>query len=98
MRKLKIGSIKRCTALACLLLALALSVLEATHVHSSANLIGKSGTPCVICACVHASAPVLAFQPSPVLSPVEIVPIPGQRQDKRTANKLKLFIRPPPSA
>jgi hypothetical protein len=98
MGKLGARRKQRWIALACLFLAMALSTLEATHVHSSADLVGNSSARCEICAAAHANSPVIAFHPLPVLLPVEIIHVSGPREEKRAANKLKLFIRPPPSA
>jgi hypothetical protein len=87
----------RFMALSCILLALAMTGLEATHTHSDAALSGSS-SPCAICISVHANAPALAFHFLPVLCMVETVTIAYQPEGKSAAPELQLFIRPPPSA
>jgi len=90
------GQLKRLIALSCILMALVMAGLEATHAHSDAAV--SSSRPCAICISVHANAPTVTFQSLPVLYAVDVVAIPFLTDGKSTAPELSLFIRPPPSA
>jgi hypothetical protein len=88
---------KRFIALSCILIALVLAGVEATHAHSDAA-VSSNSRPCAICISVHSNAPAVTFHSLPVLHAVEIVIIPYRTQGKSTAPELSLYIRPPPSA
>ena len=86
----------RSVALGCVLLALFMGALEATHAHSEAA-ISRNSTPCAICLSAHAKAPVITVQLLPVIYPVETVAVAYDSEGKSTIAELSLFIRPPPS-
>jgi len=86
----------RWIAFACLLLALLMTGLEATHVHSDSAL--KQHAACAICFTVQANAPALTFHFLPALHTLEIVAIAPRTEGKSASSELRLFIRPPPSA
>ena len=88
---------QRWIALGCLLLVLVFAGLEATHVHSDAQLAGNA-SPCAVCISVHANAPAVSFHPLPTLLAVEIVAVPFRTEGKGIAEEIALFIRPPPAA
>jgi hypothetical protein len=85
----------RWIAVSCVLLALLLSGLEATHMHAGAS---SSSNPCAVCISAHANAPAVIFHPLPVVYAVDAVVIPLQTEGKSTSPELQLFIRPPPAA
>jgi hypothetical protein len=89
------GSSLRWIALSCVLLALLISGLETTHLHSGAS---SSSNSCAVCISAHANAPAVVFHPLPVLYAVDVVAIPFQTEGKSTSPELQLFIRPPPAA
>lgn len=89
------GTVARWIALSCVILALLMTGLEVTHVHSGASL--KQHSACAICLSVQANAPAVTFHFVPALLTVAIVLIPYESRDKSTASDLRLFIRPPPS-
>ena len=95
--QLETGQLKRFIALSCILMALVMTGLEATHAHSDVASSSKSH-PCAICISVHANAPAVTFHPLPVLFAIDVVAIPFQSEGKSTAPELSLFIRPPPAA
>jgi hypothetical protein len=78
-------------------MALAMTVVEATHAHFDAA-ISSNSRPCTLCISVHANAPAVTFDPLPVLHAVDVVAIAFQTEGKSTAPELTVFIRPPPSA
>jgi len=90
------GQLKRFLALGCILMAMVMAALEATHAHADATA-ARSSRPCAICVSVHANAPTVTFQSLPVLYTVDVVAIPSLTEGKSTAPELTLFIRPPPS-
>ncbi len=92
----EISRLKRFIALSCILMALVMAGLEATHAHSDTTV--ASSRPCALCISVHANAPTVTFQSLPVLYAVDVVAIPSLTEGKSTAPELSLFIRPPPSA
>ena len=87
---------RRWIALCCILLALLISGLEATHAHTGANA-ARDASSCAICISAHANAPAIVFGSLPVLYAVEIVSIPWRSQGTSAAPELALFIRPPPA-
>lgn len=88
-------SMRRWIALCCILLALLISGLEATHAHSGATA-ARDASSCAICISAHANAPAIVFGSLPVLYAIEIVNIPWRSQGTSAAPELALFIRPPP--
>jgi len=95
--KFETSQIKRFIALSCILMALVMAGLEATHAHPDAA-VSRNSRPCAICISVHSNAPTAMFHSLPVLYAVDVVAIPALTEGKSTAPELTLFIRPPPSA
>jgi hypothetical protein len=91
------GKMVRLVALACIVLALFMAGLEATHSHSDA-VVASNSSPCVICLSVHAKAPVIAVYLLLVFHSVEAFTVPYETQGKSAISELSLFIRPPPAA
>jgi hypothetical protein len=89
------GTLVRWVAVSCVLLALLMTGLEATHVHSGASLSQHSA--CAICLSVHPNTPALTFHFLPALHTLDIVAITQRPRGKSAASELRLFIRPPPS-
>lgn len=87
----------RLIALVCIVLALFVAGLEATHSHSDAA-VARNSTPCVICLSVHANAPTVTVYLLLVFHSVEAFTIPYETQGKSAISELSLFIRPPPAA
>src|SRR5689334_10130975 len=93
-RQLELGKL-RFVALSCILLALVMTGLEATHTHSDAA-ISRNSTPCVLCLSAHANAPALTVHVLPVFHAVEAVAVSYESEGKSVVSELRLFIRPPP--
>jgi hypothetical protein len=87
----------RLMALVCIVLALFVAGLEATHSHSDAA-IARNSSPCVICLSVHANAPTVTVYLLLVFHSVEAFTVPYETQGKSAISELSLFIRPPPAA
>ena len=87
----------RLMALVCIVLALFVAGLEATHSHSDAA-IARNSSPCVICLSVHANAPTVTVYLLLVFHSVEAFTVPYETQGKSAISELSLFIRPPPTA
>jgi hypothetical protein len=87
----------RMIALLCIVLALFVAGLEATHNHSDAAVAQNSST-CVICLSVHANAPTVTVYLLLVFHSVEAFTVPYETQGKSAISELSLFIRPPPVA
>jgi hypothetical protein len=87
----------RLIALVCIVLALFVAGLEATHSHSDAA-VARNSAPCVICLSVHANAPTVTVYLLLVFHSVEAFTIPYKTQGKSAISELCLFIRPPPTA
>src|ERR1051325_3618160 len=85
----------RVIALLCIVLALFVAGLEATHSHSDAS-IAQNSSPCVICLSVHANAPTVTVYLLLVFHSVEAFTVPYEMQGKSAISELSLFIRPPP--
>ncbi|HEY2499621.1 MAG TPA: hypothetical protein VGK24_21370 [Candidatus Angelobacter sp.] len=96
-RQLDTSKLMRTVALICVLLALLMTGVEATHAHSEASISGNSA-PCAICLSAHAKAPTVTIQFLPQISTVETVAVTYESQGKSAAPELTLFIRPPPAA
>jgi len=94
--KFEASLLRRWIASACLLLVLVFSGLEASHAHS--DLRKSSSIPCVVCVSAQAQAPTLAMDALPVLLAVATLAIPDQVQASSLADRLELFIRPPPAS
>jgi hypothetical protein len=94
--QLESSTLMRWIAMICVLLALVMTGVEATHAHSEAA-ISRNSTPCAICLSAHAKAPVITVQLLPVIYPVETVAVAYESEGKSTISELSLFIRPPPS-
>jgi hypothetical protein len=94
--QLESSTLMRWIAMICVLLALVMTGVEATHAHSEAA-ISRNSTPCAICLSAHAKAPVITVQLLPVIYPVETVAVAHDSEGKSTISELSLFIRPPPS-
>jgi hypothetical protein len=91
------GTMARLVGLSCIVLALFMAGLEATHSHSDAAVASNS-SPCVICLSVHAKAPVIAVYLLLVFHSVEAFTVPYETRGKSAFSELSLFIRPPPAA
>jgi hypothetical protein len=89
------GTPLRWIAVSCVLLALLMTGLEATHVHSGASLSPHSA--CAVCLSVHANAPALAFHFLPALHTLDIIAVAQRPRGRSACSELTLFIRPPPS-
>jgi hypothetical protein len=87
----------RLIAMVCIVLALFMAGLEATHSHSD-DAVARSSSPCVICLSVHANAPTVTVYLLLVFHSVEAFTIPYETQGKSAISELSLFIRPPPAA
>ena len=87
----------RFIALLCIVLALFVAGLEATHSHSDAA-VAQNSSPCVICLSVHANAPTVTVYLLLVFHSVEAFTLPYETQGKSAISELSLFIRPPPAA
>lgn len=87
----------RLIAMVCIVLALFVAGLEATHSHSDADL-ARNSSPCVICLSVHANAPTVTVYLLLVFHSVEAFTVPYETQGKSAISELSLFIRPPPAA
>jgi hypothetical protein len=95
--QLETGSLMRMIAMICVLLALFMTGVEATHAHSDASVTSNS-SPCAICLSAHAKAPTITIQFLPMICAVETVAVSYESQGKSAAPELTLFIRPPPAA
>src|SRR5437899_871370 len=60
----EIGQLKRLIALSCILMALVMTGLEATHAHSDAA-VSSNSRPCAICISIHTNAPTVIFHSLP---------------------------------
>ena len=87
----------RLIAMVCIVLALFVAGLEATHSHSD-TAIAQNSSPCVICLSVHANAPTVTVYLLLVFHSVEAFTVPYETQGKSAISELSLFIRPPPAA
>ena len=87
----------RLIALVCIVLALFVAGLEATHSHSDAA-VARNSSPCVICLSVHANAPTVTVYLLLVFHSVEAFTVPYETQGKSAISELSLFIRPPLAA
>ena len=87
----------RLLAMVCIVLALFVAGLEATHSHSDAA-VARDSSPCVICLSVHANAPTVTVYLLLVFHSVEAFTLPYETQGKSAISELSLFIRPPPAA
>ena len=87
----------RLIAMVCIVLALFVAGLEATHSHSDA-VAARNSSPCVICLSVHANAPTVTVYLLLVFHSVEAFTVPYETQGKSAISELSLFIRPPPAA
>jgi hypothetical protein len=87
----------RVIAMLCVVLALFVAGLEATHSHSDAA-VAQNSSPCVICLSVHANAPTVTVYLLLVFHSVEAFTVPYETQGKSAISELSLFIRPPPAA
>jgi hypothetical protein len=83
-------------AVACILLVLAFSGLEAMHSHPHARMAGGSGS-CQVCVGLHSNAVTPTFHTLPTLLMVAIVAVPPQAEGHGIGKELSLFIRPPPA-
>lgn len=87
----------RLIALVCIVLALFVAGLEATHSHSD-GAVARNSSPCAICLSVHANAPTVTVYLLLVFHSVEAFTVPYETQGKSAISELSLFIRPPPAA
>jgi hypothetical protein len=94
--KVESRKLMRLIALVCIVLALFVAGLEATHSHSDAA-IAQNSSPCVICMSVHANAPTVTVYLLLVFHSVEAFTLPYETQGKSAISELSLFIRPPPA-
>jgi hypothetical protein len=86
----------RLIAMVCIVLALFVAGLEATHSHSEAA-VTQNSSPCVICLSVHANTPTVTVYLLLVFHSVEAFTVPYETQGKSAISELSLFIRPPPA-
>jgi hypothetical protein len=86
----------RLIAMVCIVLALFVAGLEATHSHSEAA-VARNSSPCVICLSVHANAPTVTVYLLLVFHSVEAFTLPYETQGRSAISELSLFIRPPPA-
>lgn len=94
--QLETGKMVRTVAVICVLLALLMTGIEATHAHSEASKATNSA-PCAICLSAQAKAPSITAQILPLIYVVESFTVPYISEGKSVAPELSLFIRPPPS-
>ena len=87
----------RLLAMVCIVLALFVAGLEATHSHSD-GAVARNSSPCAICLSVHANAPTVTVYLLLVFHSVEAFTVPYETQGKSAISELSLFIRPPPAA
>ncbi|HEV2963849.1 MAG TPA: hypothetical protein VG649_18630 [Candidatus Angelobacter sp.] len=80
----------------CLLLVLFFSGLVATHAHSAAHT--GSDSLCLICISVGAQSPAIVIDALPALLTIALVALPSEVRGNSLANRMELFIRPPPSS
>jgi hypothetical protein len=85
----------RLIAMVCIVLALFVAGMEATHYHSH-DAVARSSSPCV-CLSVHANAPTVTVYLLFVFHSVEAFTVPYETQGKSAISDLSLFIRPPPA-
>lgn len=96
-RKIQPGMVfQRWITALCLGLVLMLTAVEAVHTHPSGAFSGSSGSPCLVCMSVHATAPALIAHFSPALLEVGIVAIAAEFEAQGITTLLELFTRPPP--
>jgi hypothetical protein len=93
--QLETGKLMRLIAMVCIVLALFMAGLEATHCHSD-DAIARNSSPCAICLSVHANAPTVTVYLLQVFHAVEAFTLPYESQGKSAVSELSLFIRPPP--
>jgi hypothetical protein len=86
----------RLIAMVCIVLALFVAGLEATHFHSD-DAVAPSSSSCVVCLSVHANAPTVTVYLLLVFHSVEAFTVPYETQGKSVISELSLFIRPPPA-
>ena len=87
----------RLIAMVCIVLALFVAGLEATHSHSD-GAVARNSSPCAICLSVHANSPTVTVYLLLVFHSVEAFTVPYEIQGKSAISELSLFIRPPPAA
>jgi hypothetical protein len=87
----------RFIAMVCIVLALFVAGLEATHSHSD-GAVARNSSPCAICLSVHANSPTVTVYLLLVFHSVEAFTVPYEIQVKSAISELSLFIRPPPAA
>jgi len=87
----------RFIAMVCIVLALFVAGLEATHSHSD-GAVARNSSPCAICLSVHANSPTVTVYLLLVFHSVEAFTVPYEIQGKSAISELSLFIRPPPTA
>jgi hypothetical protein len=96
-RQFENRKLMRLIAMVCIVLALFMAGLEATHSHSDAA-VARNSSPCVVCLSVHTNAPTVTVYLLLVFHSVEAFTIPYETQGKSAISELSLFIRPPPAA
>src|ERR1700731_3491494 len=89
------GKLIRLVAEVCIVLALFMAGLEATHSHSDVAA-ARNSSPCVICLSTHANAPTVTVYLLLVFHSVELFTVPYETEGKSAISELSLFIRPPP--
>jgi hypothetical protein len=89
-------TMKRWASLGCLVLALLMATLEATHAHSGPGS-ARATSHCAICISVHANAPAIAFHPLPTLCALEAATTPLEPEGRGIIKEISLFVRPPPA-
>jgi hypothetical protein len=94
--QLETGKMMRMVAVICVLLALLMTGVEATHAHSEASA-ARNSAPCAVCLSAQAKAPTITAQFLPLIYVVESFTVPYISKGKSVAPELSLFIRPPPS-
>ncbi|HEV2987123.1 MAG TPA: hypothetical protein VG759_01680 [Candidatus Angelobacter sp.] len=79
----------------CLLLVLFFAGVETTHAHSVPH--PRSDTACLICVSAPTQAPAVVMDGLPLLLTLAMVALPSEVHGNSLANRIELFIRPPPS-
>jgi hypothetical protein len=93
-RQFEASLVRRWTGGFCLLLVLFFSGFAATHAHSATH--AGSDVLCLNCVSVGAQSPTLVIDALPALLTLAIVALPSKIQGDSLANRMEIFIRPPP--
>jgi hypothetical protein len=89
--------LQRWTSAVCLVLVLTVAAFEVVHIHSGAGVVRESNNPCLVCISAQTNVPVVVLSFVAVLLAIAIIPLSNEVHGTRTASRLELFSRPPPS-